>query len=136
MTKPAIAGLLLAVSCLAVWSSTAANSAEELPAYYSEAQAERGKALYASRCEACHGGSVPENFVTYSTAERFYLYISGSMPGDNPGSMEPEDYADIIAYILNFNGWPAGDTELPPNRSLLSGIIPGDSVHAEAAPAQ
>ena len=35
-----------------------------------------------------------------------------SMPMDNPGSLKPEEYADILAYFLSINGYPAGETEL------------------------
>jgi alcohol dehydrogenase (cytochrome c) len=35
-----------------------------------------------------------------------------SMPMDAPGSMQPQEYADILAYFLSINGYPAGQAEL------------------------
>ena len=34
------------------------------------------------------------------------------MPFDSPGSLTPEQYADVIAYMLSANKYPAGDKEL------------------------
>jgi hypothetical protein len=34
------------------------------------------------------------------------------MPQGNAGSLSPETYADIIAYILKANGLPPGQDEL------------------------
>jgi hypothetical protein len=49
--------------------------------------------------------------------------ISDSMPEDNPGSMKPEEYADVIAYLLLLNKFPAGTEDLPPANDVLSGIL-------------
>ena len=36
-----------------------------------------------------------------------------TMPADQPGSMPRQEIADVIAYILTINKFPAGKTELP-----------------------
>jgi hypothetical protein len=38
--------------------------------------------------------------------------MSTTMPEDNPGSLKPQQYADVVAYFLKLNGYPAGKTEL------------------------
>jgi hypothetical protein len=35
-----------------------------------------------------------------------------SMPADHPGSLSREQNAAILAFILRFNEFPAGETEL------------------------
>ena len=34
------------------------------------------------------------------------------MPQDNPGSLEPKEYLDVIAYMFRENKFPAGLGEL------------------------
>jgi hypothetical protein len=55
--------------------------------------------------------------------------ISGTMPADNPGGLKPQDYADIIAYFLKVNSYPAGTTELGSTKEAM-----GD-IRIEAVPA-
>ena len=37
--------------------------------------------------------------------------------------MSADVYADLVAFILARNGYPAGDTELPPEEDLIRGIV-------------
>ena len=92
---------------------------------YTPAQAERGQSLFRSKCASCHA---PNRF----TDDLFYMsfagkplwemfdVISDSMPEDNPGSMKKEEYADVIAYLLKLNNFPAGEAELPTDKEALS----------------
>ena len=36
-----------------------------------------------------------------------------TMPYDSPGRLSAQEYSDVVAYMLELNGAPAGDTELP-----------------------
>jgi hypothetical protein len=45
------------------------------------------------------------------------------MPQDRPGTLMPETTADILALVLQANGFPAGSTELPPDAAALGGIV-------------
>ncbi len=38
--------------------------------------------------------------------------VQETMPQDNPGGLSEQDYADVIAYVLQVNEFPAGDDEL------------------------
>jgi hypothetical protein len=49
--------------------------------------------------------------------------VSKTMPRDDPGKVSHTDSADIIAFMLKFNGFPAGKAELPPDPSLLTETI-------------
>ena len=44
------------------------------------------------------------------------------MPRNDPASLEEMAYVDIIGYVLQQNGFPAGTTELKPNPDLLRSI--------------
>jgi len=94
---------------------------------YTAAQAGRGEELFRSKCASCHA---PNRF----TDELFYMsfagkplwemydVISDTMPEDNPGSLKPQEYADVITYLLKLNMFPEGQDELPPTKEVLSTI--------------
>jgi mono/diheme cytochrome c family protein len=77
------------------------------------APAERGRAVYAAKCAECHGrgfeGGAED--APALTGARFqakwrgrdaalYDKIRRSMPQDDPGSLTPEQAADVTALIL------------------------------------
>jgi cytochrome c len=105
-----------------------------LSGVYTDAQAERGAALYADACEHCHGKSLEgdrlndteplagADFLKARNGQdlgRLYRQIITRMPDDDPGSLTPQDTADVITYILKFNGFPAGKDELPSDGERL-----------------
>jgi hypothetical protein len=42
--------------------------------------------------------------------------MKAKMPPDRPGSLTDQSYADLAAFLLDANGYPKGDKELPPDR--------------------
>ncbi len=114
--------LLAAASTLsaAVWARSP-QAAAAAPADYSYtlAQAERGKAVYAAHCAACHGidmqGTedgmddapplVGTRFDTHWRArpQALYTKIKLSMPQDDPGTLSAGQAADVVATILRAN---------------------------------
>lgn len=52
-----------------------------------------------------------------------FEFIWTEMPEDRPARLEPEEYADILAYILSVYGAPAGDTDLPTDEPSLERIL-------------
>jgi mono/diheme cytochrome c family protein len=96
---------------------------------YTFEQAERGVALYKSKCASCHAPNRftdDELFLTpYAGKPMWEMFevISDSMPEDDPGSMKPEEYADVIAYLLRLNGFPTGQTALPTSKDALTLIL-------------
>lgn len=103
---------------------------------YTEDQAKRGKEAYVKSCGPCHGddmnGDQSTPALTGDTftghwfnqpVADFYGRISTSMPQDSPGSLKAETYADIIAYILQVNNFPAGKDELKSDDAALKGIM-------------
>jgi hypothetical protein len=47
--------------------------------------------------------------------ESLFTFIKTTMPGATPGSLDARAYADVVAYILEANGLPAGNRELTPD---------------------
>lgn len=94
---------------------------------YSEAQAARGKALFESACTACHdtarftGEAFVQNWAGQPMADLFVL-VSKTMPEDNPGSLQPQQYADILSFFLRLNGFKHGDSELSGTEDALKAV--------------
>jgi hypothetical protein len=49
--------------------------------------------------------------------QRLYDYVSKVMPFDAPGSLKPEEYWAILAYITRTNGYLPPGTELGPSNA-------------------
>ncbi len=102
---------------------------------YSSEQAARGKKPYVDSCSSCHKEGLQgadlapalkgEDFVLrwagFSMQDMFST-ISTTMPSDDPGKLSPQVNADIVAFILQVNKFPAGHEELKPDTPLLKGI--------------
>jgi len=94
---------------------------------YSEEQASRGQTIFKSRCTACHdtarftGESFIQNWAGQPMADIFAL-VSTTMPEDNPGSLTPQQYADILSFFLKLNGFKHGDAELTGTADALKAV--------------
>jgi len=124
-------GLQLAGQAISVWDGV-----------FTEAQAERGQAVYPGPCGLCHGRRLdgapddPDMLSTPSLARARFLriwegrslatlfeYTRATMPEANPESLDDQEYVDIIAYMLSVSGMPAGDDELEPDSQSLARFI-------------
>ncbi len=45
------------------------------------------------------------------------------MPESNPGFLTDEEYVDLIAYMLEVGGIPAGNDELQPDPQSLARVV-------------
>ena len=45
-----------------------------------------------------------------------------SMPPNNPGKLSRQQIVDILSYVLSFNNFPAGKSELDPKPELLKQV--------------
>lgn len=125
--RSAAALLLVAASPAAAQDSDEPPERSVRDGVYTEAQAARGKALFAERCSLCHSefefsGSGYMRSWTGATLQQLYRVISTMMPYDNPGALAPEEYADVLAHLLELNGLPAGDAELGTDPEALGRI--------------
>jgi mono/diheme cytochrome c family protein len=102
---------------------------------YTAAQATRGATVYADKCASCHsadlagdGQATPlagKEFISaWSTQPLGDLFerIHATMPADAPGTVKPADVADVVAFILQKNAAPEGQSELPADRQALRRI--------------
>ena len=102
---------------------------------YTEEQATRGKDLYSQECASCHGGELTGGEMAPPLAGGEFLAgwdgltvgdlferIRISMPQNNPGSLSGQQNADILAYLLSMNQFPAGETELDRQTEALKQI--------------
>jgi quinoprotein glucose dehydrogenase len=99
---------------------------------YTAEQATRGKTAYADSCAACHGptltggDSAPplagsnflNNWNNTNTADLF-TRIKDTMPANDPGSLSGKTVADIEAFMLQTNGFPAGAAPLATDPQLM-----------------
>jgi len=93
---------------------------------YTADQAARGQDTYATLCASCHAaathtGAAFQHWDGHSLAELFG-YISTRMPKNEPGSLAPEQYTDVLAYLLKMNQMPVGTAELPTDTTVLGTI--------------
>lgn len=121
-------GVLIAASgvaaTLGIGVPLATNAQPALEAHYTMEQAERGWRTFFNNCAGCHGREVPIKFMNYTDAQEFFTFISENMPYDGGTRLPATDYVDITALVMNWVGFPAGDTELLPDPAVLSTIIP------------
>lgn len=48
--------------------------------------------------------------------------LMSTMPPEDPGSLNPEEYAAVVAHLLSLNDYPAGEKPLPADVSALGKI--------------
>jgi len=102
---------------------------------YTKQQAVRGKSLFSEECAKCHGENLsggdgsPElagnEFLSRwhgKTVGGLFELIRKTMPTDDPGHLSTRQCADLAAFILNSNGFPAGEKELENNTEALNEI--------------
>lgn len=98
-----------------------------LSGVYTTAQANRGEETYMNVCVGCHSAGT---YIGKSFLEKWggrpvsdlFEFMTEKMPKDDPGSLEPGEYAQVIAYLLRQNKLPEGKAELPADAELLKKI--------------
>jgi mono/diheme cytochrome c family protein len=103
---------------------------------YSQEQATRGQAKYTQVCSSCHqadlsgsdqapslsGGDFVDRWNDQSVgdlADRIRL----TMPLDDIGSLTVQMSADITAFLLQANNFPAGAEELKADRNAMKAVV-------------
>ncbi len=128
-------------------TSTAPAGASAVPSY-TAAQASAGAKVYANACISCHGAnlqgvaapavaghvflsSVTSNKWTYADLRNLVVQ---QMPLNNPGSLTPTQYANVIAFLLAQNCFPAGSKAFPekddPSLAQAKFVAPASPVAA------
>ena len=133
-TTAAIAGLA-AIGAFYTTLRAQAPSRSVWDGVYTEEQAKRGQPLYNEQCASCHGdtlgggesapalagGEFLSNWNGLTLGDLFER-IRTTMPQNKPGKLSREVNADILAYMLSANQFPAGKTELAHATEVLKEI--------------
>jgi mono/diheme cytochrome c family protein len=127
--RPVISPMLLAVA-----AGAAAHSVWD--GVYSKQQADRGQTGYNSKCARCHGDALLGGENSPPLVDREFLekwngksvgslveLIRTTMPSDGPGRLSRQQCADLAAYLLSANSFPAGDKELATGDDALNEIL-------------
>jgi len=91
---------------------------------YTAQQVAQGKEVYANACAICHGANLqgisapaltgPGFGHSHLTAAQVRTVVTQTMPLTSPGSLKPEEYASVMAYMLSYDCVkPAGDGQQP-----------------------
>jgi len=115
-----------------VWTVAMATTAAQAPSktvndgVYSSGQASRGQALFVSSCTTCHDTDrfTGKEFVSVWSGKSLSELFKAlqTMPEDNPGSLNAQQYADVMAYFLRLNKFPTGSEELKGEPDVLAKI--------------
>ena len=128
-------GGALVTAALLVWVSALAHAQTARTVQdgvFTNTQAARGAAIYDTQCASCHGSGlkgaqgpplVGDTFVgNWQTMPLSDLAnkIHNTMPASAPGTLTPQQSADIVAHILKTGGFPASATELASSDEALA----------------
>ena len=100
---------------------------------FTAAQAKRGSDAYQASCAGCHGSDLhatdaeavdltgPAFAARWSgkTLQERFERIRDTMPLGNGNTLGDKMYMDIVAFILQFNDFPAGNQELVPETAKV-----------------
>jgi S-disulfanyl-L-cysteine oxidoreductase SoxD len=131
-TRRRRAGRVVLLLALAALLALAQTSRSVWDGVYTEDQSKRGAAIYAKECAACHGaellggesapalvgGAFLSNWNTLTVGDLFER-IRQSMPQDDPGRLSRQQDADVLAFMLQANEFPAGKAELDKQTEVL-----------------
>ena len=134
---------IVAAAAGAICCIAAPPERSTLSGIYTEAQAERGRMIYAQQCTDCHGRALEgayeshtlvgdeftsnwENQPLLALFDRIRTTMSGAEPGTMTGiipkPLTREQTADVVAFILWFNKFPPGNSELTQKPEILQQI--------------
>jgi mono/diheme cytochrome c family protein len=96
-----------------------------IPPQFTAVQASSGEAAYNETCAVCHGttltngtygtplaGAYFKNKWLHRAVRDLYQYAQTKMPPSHPGLLPPNAYTEIVAYILQTNGFKASDNRM------------------------
>ena len=103
---------------------------------FNDDQAKRGQAVFVEECSVCHGRDLEGADMTPPLTGAGFMSnwdgltvgdlvdrIRTTMPLNRPGALSRQQNADVVAYILRFNQFPAGKEELPRDVQTLKQIL-------------
>jgi mono/diheme cytochrome c family protein len=103
--------------------------------WYTTGQATNGAKAYQNACTSCHGAKLQGGMAPALVGKQFWLDYGGKkvsalwsavhtkMPMSAPGSVSAKNSTNIMAFLLQKNGVPAGTTPLDDTVDL-SKVLP------------
>lgn len=129
------AALGLALGATRAQEAASSDSRSVWDGVYTEEQAKRGEPVYHKECAPCHGDSLAggESAPPLSgggflanwnglTLGDLFDRIRKTMPQNTPGKLTKQQNADVLAYALSVNKFPAGKAELSKQTEFLKEI--------------
>ena len=120
--------LLLVVSLASIAFNSFSWAQNEHPLHlgmYSQEQANRGETAFMASCASCHANDLRGNSNSPGLVGVGFLFLweerplaelfskmRDEMPTDRPGSLPAATYRDLLAFILQQNGYPSGTSSL------------------------
>ena len=150
----ATAGCGAAVANAQAQAAASGATRSVMDGVYTTAQAVRGRAQYETQCILCHlergqgqqaeteivgesleregdaeapelAGAAFQVKWTGHTVQELFEITATTMPPGGAGTLGPQAYADLLAYLLELNAFPAGAQELSSERDQLTRIAIG-----------
>jgi mono/diheme cytochrome c family protein len=105
---------------------------------YSKEQAARGGRMYVALCQSCHDpahladgkktgpGLTGEKFITKwsgHTLGELHTTILTTMPNDGSAFLDDDQTSDLLAYLLQLNGFPEGTAAMKSNTTSKGVLI-------------
>ncbi len=122
--------------CLLVFALSPLAGAQDTDAgIYSVEQATAGQAVYQRDCAVCHGAALEGAEAGPDLAGRafrnrwlnlplseFFDLTKQTMPVTNPAGLSDADYAAVVAFMLNRNGYAAGAAALSADMGRMADL--------------
>ena len=126
---------LIGIAVAGAFRAVSAQEKTQWDGIYTAEQAKRGDMVYNDSCVPCHGPDLGgsdlapaltgNDFMTNWNGMKMsdlFDRVSQSMPLSEPGSLTAQQYADVISFILQKSGAPAGTTDLPSTKEPLTSV--------------
>ena len=135
--KIVVVGSLLLLLGTTVAQAQQSGAKSTASGVFTAEQAKSGERAFQAKCATCHGadlhstdaeapdlteGAFKFGWDGKTIANRFEQ-IRSTMPFGNARGLDDQTYIDIVAYILQFNGIPAGNQKLEPDVRSLEQIV-------------
>ena len=128
-----------ALAVLVLFGAVVADAQDAGPSIwrgvFTASQAQRGSEAYQASCSTCHGSDLratngeavdlagPPFRASWNgkTLQERFEKIRDTMPLGSENTLGDKTYMDILAFILQFNGFPPGNQDLVPETA--KGIV-------------
>src|SRR2546430_12196687 len=131
-----VLGALLAVAA-GTSSCTSGHADPDLPAVFTADQARQGRRVYKAACASCHGSELegaaapalagpaflPALQPPARSAQDLYHVMRVTMPKLAMGSLKPDDYTALFAFLLQRNRSEEHTSELQSQSNLVCRLL-------------